>query len=118
MQDGELPMKAAHGAHDRVRDGMIAAEADEGMAESQGPADILLDEIPRVMGAFEGDVAVIDDHARLTQVDAGLGPLAIGVGMEFPADERRRLGRPLHQGGIVVIGDSEQGNAGHLHLPV
>jgi hypothetical protein len=80
-------------------------------------AHIALDEIPRIGAAVEADIATIRKATR-AEIDARLAPHTIGVGAELAADDGGRLGGPPHEGGVFVMGDSQERYLDHLaHLP-
>jgi len=53
VKDGWIGLAPANGAHDRMSDGVIAAEANQRIAGVHNLSDPLLDEIPWVRGAIE-----------------------------------------------------------------
>jgi hypothetical protein len=70
---------------------MIATEANKWIAQIHGAPDILLDEIPRIAGTIELDVAMIDKSAFGTKIDARFAPDAVPIGVQFAPDKRGRF---------------------------
>src|ERR1700735_1216774 len=58
MKDGQLGAAAAPRAHDRMRDGMIAAKTNQSIARLECADDPLIDDIPRISGTVELNIAV------------------------------------------------------------
>jgi hypothetical protein len=110
MKDGQAGVTPAHRAHDRMRDGVVAAEAEQRIARRHRAFHISLDEIPGVAGAVEPDVAMIDNHALDAQIDTGFAPDAVRIGMQLAADEGGCFGGAFHERGVVVMRNAQQGN--------
>ena len=91
-----------------VHESGLGDEAAGQLASHSDPGPTPEDDLIR-----EGDIAMIDEPALSAKIDTGFGPQAVGLGMEFPADERRGLRRSLHQEGIVIIGDAQNRDLGH-----
>ena len=80
MQDGQLGMALTHRTHDRMRDGMIAAETNQSIARLDCASDLSLDDIPRISHTVELDIAVVNESAWGTNIDPRFAPAAIAVG--------------------------------------
>jgi hypothetical protein len=117
MQDRQARMMAAHRAQDGMRDRMVTTQAQYATTRGHDAIHRALDQFPRVRGAFERDIAVIDEAARSAEVDTGFAPLAVGIVVEFATDQRWRIARALQVRGVVVVGDAEQCDAGHGRGP-
>ena len=90
---------------------MVAAEADRRIAQPQHAPNFPFDQIPRIGGGVETDVALIDQPVR--QVETGFAPHAVGIAEQFGTDLGRGKRRALGEGRIVVVGNSQQRNPGH-----
>src|ERR1051325_8641952 len=91
VDDGELAVPAAHRAKDRMRDGVIAAEADQRSARGHRGGDTAREDVPRISGSLELDVAAIDDSPSNREIYSRFTPAGICVGHKLPANQRRRL---------------------------
>jgi len=52
----------------------------------------------------------------LAEIDPGLAPHSMPVGVQLAADDRGRLGGALHEGGVVVMGNAQERNLDHWDL--
>jgi hypothetical protein len=62
-----------------MRDGMIAAKTNQSIARLECAGDPLLDDIPRISGTVELNIAVVDESARRANIDARFAPAAIAL---------------------------------------
>ena len=72
-----------------MSDRVIASEADQRIPRFKDAPYAALDQIPGIGPRVELQVAMVHEPPGSTQVDARLGPDAVGVGMQLAADERR-----------------------------
>ena len=95
---------------------MVATQADQRIARFQRAAHIPLDEVPRIGGRIEVDIAVIHECARGAQVDACFAPDAVRIRNQLATNERRRFRRAAQEGRVLVVRYSQQGQFDHGRL--
>jgi len=98
MQDGEPRMPPPNRPQHRMGDRVVAADRNQGCTGFQRTPDRFSDLVPfpGVSLRAESDVAVILEPAF--EIDAGLGPAAVAVGIELAPDQRRRFRGSFQEG--------------------
>jgi hypothetical protein len=94
-----------------MRDGMVTAEGNQGLAGFQDARHVLLDQIPGIRMTIERDVTVIVKSPGDGEIDPRFAPGAVRVGVLLAPDQRRRFSGTLHERGVVVVGNPEEANA-------
>jgi hypothetical protein len=86
-----------------MRDGVIAADADQRSAGVQHATYLALDHLPRIRAAVETNVAVIYEPARDAEVNTGFTPDALGVGVKRASHVRRSCGRAPQARRVLIL---------------
>ena len=116
VQDRKVRVLSGEGAHDRIRDRVVAAERHGRVPVRQQVSDRRLDAPERVRPGLFAEVAGVVERVA-GELPPVLGPGIRGFAEERLADERRRVGGAAQVRGVGIGTESDESQPqGHLRI--